>query len=95
MQGFVQKNDDLKEGENEGLSSKYKNAQLMTEFSKKRADEATQRAEEATQKLKVVEEAVPKRIPEAIREYQFSDDFRNESGKDAAYCLCHFTRTYK
>ncbi|GAA0140604.1 hypothetical protein LIER_01917 [Lithospermum erythrorhizon] len=83
------------EAENEGLNNKYKNAQLMAEFSKKKAEEATQKEDEATRKLKEVEEAIPGRIQEAIREYQFSEDFRNEAGKDAAYCLCCFTKTYK
>ncbi|GAA0143097.1 hypothetical protein LIER_03858 [Lithospermum erythrorhizon] len=76
------------EGENEGLNNKYKHAQLMAELSKKKADEATQR-------LKEVEEAIPNHIQEAVREYQFSEDFINEAGKDAAYCLCRFTNTYK
>ncbi|GAA0146429.1 hypothetical protein LIER_06389 [Lithospermum erythrorhizon] len=83
------------EAENEGLNNKYKNAQLMAVFSKKKADEDTQRADEATRKLKEVEEAIPGRIQEAICEYEFSEDFRNEAGKDAAYCLCRFTKTYK
>ncbi|GAA0174217.1 hypothetical protein LIER_27658 [Lithospermum erythrorhizon] len=83
------------EAENEGLNSKYKNAQLMAEFSKKKEEEATQRADDATRKLKEVEEAIPGQIQEAIREYQFSEDFRNEAGKDVAYCLCRFTKTYK
>ncbi|GAA0152018.1 hypothetical protein LIER_10608 [Lithospermum erythrorhizon] len=76
------------EAENVGLNSKLKNAQMMADFSKKRADEAPQ-------KLEAVEEAVPGRIEEAVRGYQFFEDFRREAGKDAAYCLCHFTRTYK
>ncbi|GAA0155234.1 hypothetical protein LIER_13005 [Lithospermum erythrorhizon] len=63
-------------------------AEMMADFSKKRADETAQ-------KLKAVEEAVPGQIEKAIRGYQFSKDFRREAGKDAAYCLCRFTRTYK
>ncbi|GAA0158665.1 hypothetical protein LIER_15627 [Lithospermum erythrorhizon] len=55
------------EAKNEGLNNKYKNAQLMAAFSKKKADEATQRADEASRKLKEVDEAIPGRIPEAIR----------------------------
>ncbi|GAA0179712.1 hypothetical protein LIER_30008 [Lithospermum erythrorhizon] len=61
---------------------------MPNELSKKRADDTAL-------KLKEVEEAISGRIQEAIRDYQFSDDFRNEAGKDATYCLCRFTRTYK
>ncbi|GAA0142898.1 hypothetical protein LIER_03697 [Lithospermum erythrorhizon] len=57
------------EAENERLNSKYKNAQLMAEFSKKKVEEDTQTADKATRKLKEVEEAIPGRIQEAIREY--------------------------
>ncbi|GAA0148745.1 hypothetical protein LIER_36788 [Lithospermum erythrorhizon] len=64
------------------------NAQMMADFSKKRADETAQN-------LKAMEEAIPGQIEEAIRGYQFSEDFRREAGKDAAYCLCRFARIYK
>ncbi|GAA0150604.1 hypothetical protein LIER_09512 [Lithospermum erythrorhizon] len=61
------------------------------------------RADEELQKLKEVEESVPLKVEEAcrLREkeaiclYHFSEDFRNEAGRDAAYCLCRFTRTFK
>ncbi|GAA0169299.1 hypothetical protein LIER_23817 [Lithospermum erythrorhizon] len=65
-----------------------KNAQMMANFSKRKA-------EDTDQKLKAMEEAVPGQIAEAIRGYHFSKGFRREAGKDAAYCLCRFARTAK
>ncbi|GAA0186305.1 hypothetical protein LIER_33593 [Lithospermum erythrorhizon] len=70
------------------LTSRLKNAHMMADFSKKRANKTAQ-------KLKDVEEAVPGQIERAIHGYQFLEDFRREASKDAAYYLCRFTRTYK
>ncbi|GAA0146386.1 hypothetical protein LIER_06358 [Lithospermum erythrorhizon] len=76
------------EAENVGLTNKLKNAQMMADFSKRKA-------EDTAQKLKVAEKVLPGQIDEAIRDYHFTDGFRREAGKDAAYCSCRFSRTYK
>ncbi|GAA0185604.1 hypothetical protein LIER_32892 [Lithospermum erythrorhizon] len=78
------------EGETEYIKEQQKRAQRISELSRKRA-------EEALQKLKEVEDSLPIKVEEAcqLRQYHFSEDFRNEAGRDAAYCLCRFTRTYK
>ncbi|GAA0151397.1 hypothetical protein LIER_10126 [Lithospermum erythrorhizon] len=57
--------------------------------------QANRRASEAEQRSKAAEEALPGQIKRAIDEYQRSEEFRMEAGKEAAYYLCRFTKTYK
>ncbi|GAA0173112.1 hypothetical protein LIER_26797 [Lithospermum erythrorhizon] len=84
------------EGETEYVKEQQKRAQRISELSRKRADEALQKLKEVEDSVPLkVEEACRLREKEAIRQYHFSEDFRNEAGRDAAYCLCCFIRTYK
>ncbi|GAA0172780.1 hypothetical protein LIER_26535 [Lithospermum erythrorhizon] len=84
------------EGETEYAKEQHKRAQRISEISKKRADEAMQKLNEVEEAVPLqIEEACCHRMKEAIRQYYLSEDFRNEVGKDAAYCLCRFARTIK
>ncbi|GAA0185656.1 hypothetical protein LIER_32944 [Lithospermum erythrorhizon] len=50
---------------------------------------------ELEQRAKDAEETLPQRVEKAIYDYQRSEDVRLEAGKEAAYCLFFFTKTYK
>ncbi|GAA0185704.1 hypothetical protein LIER_32992 [Lithospermum erythrorhizon] len=50
---------------------------------------------ELEQKAKTAEQTLSQRVEKAIYDYQRSEAFRSEAGKEVAYCLCLFTKTYK
>ncbi|GAA0172776.1 hypothetical protein LIER_26532 [Lithospermum erythrorhizon] len=80
------------EGDNFDLSSKVKRLQLCL-------DRATKRANEAEEKAMVAQETddavTAQRISEGIEAFKGSDEYALEVGKDAAYCLCRFEKSYK
>ncbi|GAA0149202.1 hypothetical protein LIER_08440 [Lithospermum erythrorhizon] len=57
--------------------------------------QTTKKVSELEQRAKVAEESLPRQIEKAIYDYQRSEGFRVDAGKEAAYCLCRFTKTYK
>ncbi|GAA0150078.1 hypothetical protein LIER_09098 [Lithospermum erythrorhizon] len=76
------------EGENFDISNMLQRLQLVH-------DQSTKRMRELEQRAKIAEETLSQRVEMAIYDYQRSKDFRNETEKEAAYCLCRFTKTYK
>ncbi|GAA0171696.1 hypothetical protein LIER_25670 [Lithospermum erythrorhizon] len=50
---------------------------------------------ELEQRAKIAEKTLSQRVKKAIYDYQRSKAFRSEAGKEAAYYLCRFTKTYK
>ncbi|GAA0171951.1 hypothetical protein LIER_41253 [Lithospermum erythrorhizon] len=100
--GLKSENASLK-SENEQLKARLLTMQREKREAQDQYIQMGERADEALQKLKEVEESVPFKVEEAcrlrekeaIRQYQFSKYFRNEAGRNSAYCLCRFTRTYK
>ncbi|GAA0166528.1 hypothetical protein LIER_21664 [Lithospermum erythrorhizon] len=76
------------EGEHFDISNKLQRLELVHSQTAKKISELEQRAKDA-------EEALPQRIEKAIYDYHCSEDFQVEVRKEAAYCLCHFAKTYK
>ncbi|GAA0174130.1 hypothetical protein LIER_27583 [Lithospermum erythrorhizon] len=50
---------------------------------------------ELEKRAKTAKKTLSQWIEKAIYDYQCSEDFRNEAGKEAGYCPCHITKTYK
>ncbi|GAA0149536.1 hypothetical protein LIER_08686 [Lithospermum erythrorhizon] len=75
------------EGEDFDISQRLERFQLVH-------NHTTKNLGELEQKAKSVEEALPLRIQEAITNYQRSEECRLEAAKEAAYCLCRFTKSY-
>ncbi|GAA0142486.1 hypothetical protein LIER_03377 [Lithospermum erythrorhizon] len=73
------------EGENFDISNKL---QLVHDQSAKKMSVLEQRA-------KTAEETLSQLVEKAIYDYQRSEAFHSESGKEAACFLCRFTKTYK
>ncbi|GAA0153927.1 hypothetical protein LIER_37767 [Lithospermum erythrorhizon] len=55
----------------------------------------TKKVGELEKKAKAAEEALPLSIQEAITDYQQSEEFCLEAGKEATYCLCRFIKNYR
>ncbi|GAA0152891.1 hypothetical protein LIER_11256 [Lithospermum erythrorhizon] len=71
-------------------------AQALSEMKKHDALRARfTRVGKLEQRVKVIEEALPQRVQDAINEYQQSEEFHLEAGKEAAYCLFRFTKSYR
>ncbi|GAA0148276.1 hypothetical protein LIER_07765 [Lithospermum erythrorhizon] len=73
------------EGEHFDISNKIQQLELVHSQTAKKMSELEKRAKDA-------EEALPQQIENAIYDYQLSEDFRVEAGKEAAYCLCRLQR---
>ncbi|GAA0148732.1 hypothetical protein LIER_08094 [Lithospermum erythrorhizon] len=98
IHGSIMKHDALKEsftkleGDNFDLSSKVNKLQLFL-------DRATKRANKAEEKAKATQETTnavtAQRVPEGIKSFKGSDEYALKDGKEAAYCLCHFEKSYR
>ncbi|GAA0157642.1 hypothetical protein LIER_14869 [Lithospermum erythrorhizon] len=76
------------EGEHFDISQKLERLLLVH-------NQTAKRVSEYEQKAKAAEEALPRRVQEAIHDYQRSNAFHLETGKEAAYRLFRFTKTYR
>ncbi|GAA0141084.1 hypothetical protein LIER_02309 [Lithospermum erythrorhizon] len=76
------------EGQHFDISQKIDCLQLVHNQTIKKVGELEHR-------VKSAEEALPQRVQKAIFYYQRSVEFRLETGKEAVYYLCRFTKTYK
>ncbi|GAA0171357.1 hypothetical protein LIER_25408 [Lithospermum erythrorhizon] len=76
------------EGEHFDISNKLQRLELVHIQMVKKVGELEPRAKDA-------EEAPPQRIEKAIYDYHRFEDFQVKVGKEAAYCICRFAKTYK